>query len=149
MSDVVLTIGVLVLRNKNKEVLLVKHGEKAGHPTGIYGLPSGRIEANETEKQASVRELKEETGLETSEYFLIELPYNFGVTELRRKKGTMLCSWKVFICKEYSGEMQTDGEETIPEWVKISELNEYWLSPGIKIAVSEGIKYLENETNEN
>lgn len=147
MSDVVSTIGVLIFRNNNKEVLLVKHGEKAGHPTGIYGLPSGRVEVNETEIQASVRELKEETGFETSENFLIELPYDFGVTELKRKKGTMLCSWKVFICNKYFGEMQTNGKETVPEWVKISELNKYWLSPGIKIAVSEGIKYLEENEN--
>lgn len=145
MSKIVQTVGVVVFNN-NQEVLLVKHGEKAKHLTEIYGLPSGRIEQDEIEKAACVRELREETGLKTSEDDLIELPYDFGTTELKRKKGTMICSWKVFICMKYSGEIGTDGEETIPEWVKIASLDKYWLLPGIRTAVDEGLKILKNKS---
>ena len=129
------TIGVIVFRNDNKEVLLVKHGEEAKHPTDSYGLPSGRIEENETPKQAAVRELKEETGLETTEKELIPLSFDFGVTELKRKKGTIFCTWKVFICPKYFGKVRGEGEETTPEWVEISKLDNYWLLPNVQKAV--------------
>jgi ADP-ribose pyrophosphatase YjhB (NUDIX family) len=142
MPNVVPTIGVLVFRNNCKEVLLVKHGEKAGHPTGIYGFSSGRIESLESEKAACVRELREESGLKTLEANLVEIPYDFGITKLKRKVGIMICTWKVFICNKYSGEIKTDGRETIPEWVNVSKLDKYWLLPSIKKAIYEGKKYL-------
>lgn len=139
------TVGILVFRNNNQEVLLVKHGEKAGHPTGIYGLPSGRIDTGETEIEAAKRELEEETGLKTSETDLIEIPYDFGVNEILRKNGTMFCTWKVFICEKFSGEIG-GSEETIPEWVKISHLSKYWKVGNLETAVEEGLKYLLHDT---
>ena len=129
------TIGVIVFRNDKSEVLLVRHGEEAGHLTGSYGTPSGRIEENENPKQAAARELKEETGLETTEEELIPLSFDFGVTELKRKNGTMLCTWEVFICKSYRGEVRGEGDETTPEWVEISKLENYWLLPSVLKAV--------------
>ncbi len=141
--DIIATIGVLVFKN-NQEVLLVKHGEEAGHPTGIYGLPSGRIEKNESPVAAAKRELEEEAGLKTLETDLIEIPYDFGINEIKRKKGTMMCSWKVFICRKYLGEIGTDGKETIPEWVKISDLSKYWKIGNLETAVKEGLKYIHN-----
>lgn len=136
------TIGILVFRNNNQEVLLVKHGEKAGHLTDSYGLPAGRIDPGENDVEASIRELKEETGLKTSPEFLIELPYDFGVVELKRKKGIMLCTWKVFICTKYRGEIGTDGKETTPEWVNIKDVAKYWLIGNTELAIKEGLKLL-------
>ena len=97
--QVIPTIGILVFRDNCKEVLLVKNNEGSGHPTGIYGTPAGRIDSGETAAQAAVRELKEETGLETSEKDLVRTPYDFGVTEIMRKQGTIFCTWEVFVCK--------------------------------------------------
>lgn len=136
------TIGILVFRNNFQEVLLVKHGEKASHPTGIYGLPAGRIDSGETAIKAAVRELKEETGLETSEEDLVRLPYDFGVTEILRKKGTIFCTWEVFVCREFKGEIRGKGAETTPQWVKVSGLSKLWLTSNTKTAVSEGLKFL-------
>ena len=79
------TVAVLIINDG--KVLLVKHTEKAGHLTGTYGLPSGRIDENEAEGKAAVRELLEETGLRTKEDNLIEFPKNFYVADLERKGG--------------------------------------------------------------
>jgi len=40
MIEIIPTVAVLII--KDDEVLLVKHTEKAGYLTGIYGLPGGR-----------------------------------------------------------------------------------------------------------
>lgn len=136
------TIGILIFRNNLKEVLLVKNGEGSGHPTGIYGTPAGRIDQGETATQAAVRELKEETGLEALEKDLIRLPYDFGVTEILRKKGTIFCTWEVFICQKFTGEIRGENPETKPEWIKASEVAKLWLVGKTAIAVLEGIKIL-------
>ena len=94
------TVAVLII--KDDEVLLVKHTEKARHLTGTYGLPSGRIDENETERKAAVRELLEETGLLAKEDNLIEFPKNFYVADLERKGGKKLkFGWRVFLCRDY------------------------------------------------
>jgi 8-oxo-dGTP pyrophosphatase MutT (NUDIX family) len=144
MNKIIATVGILVFRRENKEVLLVKHGEKAGHLTDSYGLPAGRIEPSEIEVGAAKRELEEETGLRTSVLDLIELPYDFGVTELKRKDGVMFCTWKVFVCRKFTGDLK-GSEETVPEWVKISELSKYWKIGNLESAINEGLKYLKNE----
>jgi len=135
------TIGVLVFRNNLQEVLLVKHGEKAGAETGIYGLPAGRIEEGESAIEATVRELKEETGLKATQENLIELPYDFGVNELKRKSGTLICTWQVFVCEEFTGELRGSGETT-PEWIKVFDVSKLWLLNNIQTAVLEGLKFL-------
>ena len=117
------TVGVLIF-NKNK-ILLVKHGEKAGHPTGTYGLPAGKIDKSETSMQAAVRELKEETGLVATEENLEKLPITIPPANLIRKDGTTKrFQITLFLCRKYSGEMFAN-DETIPEWVAISELDNY------------------------
>jgi len=136
------TIGILLFRNNLKEVLLVKSGEAAGHPTGIYGTPAGRIDQGETAVEAAVREFKEETGLEASEEDLVRLPYDFGVTEILRKKGTIFCTWEVFVCRKFSGEVRGENPETTPQWIKVSDVAKLWLVGKTQIAVSEGVKFL-------
>jgi len=123
--QVIPTIGILIFRENFKEVLLVKNGQGSGHPTGIYGTPAGRIDQGETAVQAAVRELKEETGLEALEKDLVKLPYDFGVTEILRKKGTIFCTWEVFICKKFTGEVRDENPETVPNGLKFWKLQSF------------------------
>lgn len=50
-----------LVRNRKREVLLVKRGVEPGK--GKWALPSGFIEIDETPEKACLRELEEETGL--------------------------------------------------------------------------------------
>ena len=134
------TVAVLIINDG--KVLLVKHTEKAGHLTGTYGLPSGRIDENEAEGKAAVRELLEETGLRTKEDNLIEFPKNFYVADLERKGGKkMKFDWRIFLCMDYKGKIK-ESEETVPQWVKIEKLDQYNLLPNIKDAVMAGQRSL-------
>lgn len=134
----ILTVGIVVF-NKRREILLVRHTEKAGHLTGTYGLPAGRINSGETAIGAARRELQEETGLKAES--LIDYPGNVYFAKIQRKHGKINFSWHVFICTKFSGEIKV-SEETIPEWVEISELDSYNLLANTKQAIEDGKKYL-------
>lgn len=140
---VIPSAAVLII--KNGKVLLVKHTEKAGHLTDTYGLPAGRIDSGESERGAAARELLEETGLKSSEKDLIEFEGNYYIAEIDRKGGEKLkFGWRVFLCRDYSGEIK-ESDETVPVWIQIEELDNYNLLPNTKNVTMAGLKYLQNE----
>ena len=50
-----------VIKDRGNRLLLIKRGHEPG--AGLWSLPGGRIEPGETDQQALVREVREETGL--------------------------------------------------------------------------------------
>lgn len=142
MKNIVPAIGILVF--DEDKVLLVQHGEGAEHLTGIYGIPSGRLEENESEIDAAKREMEEETGLKCSIADLVGYPNNVYFAKIERKHGTDNFKWTVFICKKSFGSIHL-SEETKPEWVKISDINKLKLLPNIGQAVKDGLEFLKNE----
>jgi len=50
-----------VIRNERGRLLLIRRGHDPG--AGLWSLPGGRVEPGETDEQALVREIREETGL--------------------------------------------------------------------------------------
>jgi 8-oxo-dGTP diphosphatase len=138
MEEITHSVGVLLIKNK-EEVLLVKHGKSASHITNTYGLPAGRLQENESELKAAIREFKEETGLITSQENLIELPDQY-FAKIKRKNDTKTFSLKVYLCNSYSGELKAT-DETQPLWIKIKEIDKYKLLPNIKNIVIKGLSY--------
>lgn len=66
--------GVYAVIVKNESILLVK--KTRGPYIGLWDLPGGRIEPGESDEDALVREVKEETGIFIQEWiFLEELTY--------------------------------------------------------------------------
>ena len=114
--------------------MLVKNTLKSGYAKEIYGAPAGRLEKGETEKQAAVRELKEETGLEITESDLSEFNNNFYTAILDRKEGLVEYSIKFYRVENYSGELKA-SEETIPVWVDIDKLGSLELIANVQEAV--------------
>src|SRR5216683_2365433 len=50
-----------VIKDRGGRLLLIRRGHEPG--AGLWSLPGGRIEPGETDQQAVVREIREETGL--------------------------------------------------------------------------------------
>jgi len=67
-ENIIPSVGVLII--EDNKVLLVKHGNKAGHINDIYGLPAGRFEKGEGDEDCTLRELKEEGGLNSKRIFV-------------------------------------------------------------------------------
>ncbi|MBI3620116.1 NUDIX hydrolase [Candidatus Roizmanbacteria bacterium] len=134
------SVGVLIF--KGSAVLLVKHGKASEHIDNVYGLPAGRIPVSETEKVTAVRELFEETGLQTSEGYLIDFPHNIFYASIKRKGNRLeLFSFKVFIGVSYRGELRAT-DETTPQFIATKEINKYECLPNVKEAIEAGWKFI-------
>ena len=130
------TAHVLIFQGGS--VLLVRHGENAGHITGTYGVPGGRIDGQETLKQAAMREVEEETGLEVMEEDLYEYPGNDYTADILRKDGTIKrVTAHVFVAKKFYGGLKA-VQEIIPEWIEIAQLHTYQLLPNVEKMIVDG-----------
>lgn len=111
---------------------IIKNGEKIfatqrgyGEFKGFWEFPGGKIEANETHKQALARELKEELAIDVKvENFLCTINYDYPTFHL-----TMHC----FYCSIVKGEL-TLLEHQSAKWLKTNELDSVkWLPADIKV----------------
>lgn len=142
MQDIIPTVGVVAI-SENK-VLLVRHEEGAGHITGIYGLPAGRINDDESEQQAAAREFDEETGLSAEDIDFKEFSNNYYIADIPRKDGTIRrFGWRVFKVQNFYGELKS-SDETTPEWIEISKVHNLdkdgKLLPNTMAAILEALK---------
>ena len=62
MSCFTLPVCVLLVLIKNNQVFLL-HRAATGWSDGLYGLPGGHLEENETVQEAGIREAAEEIGI--------------------------------------------------------------------------------------
>jgi ADP-ribose pyrophosphatase YjhB (NUDIX family) len=142
MDKAVKTVVILVFRDES--VLIIGQGDESHHVIGTYGLPGGRVEDGEIEKEAAVRELKEETELLTDTGDMSELPGVEYFGDMARKDGNKISmSMKVFLCRKYQGEPKIT-EEGKPIWVPINTLSGYNLLPNVQDAVNKGLEFLKN-----
>lgn len=141
MEQRIHTVGVVAINNGH--ALLVKHGEKAEHLTGVWGLPGGRLDGDESFFDAAVREFEEETGLIPDIGSIIKLPTVFQ-GDIKRKSGeTLKTYWNVFLVKEFNGQL-ISTDETVPQWIEIEKISELQnLLPNTENAVKEAVQLLE------
>lgn len=133
------SVGVIAF-HANK-VLLVEHTEKAKPPTGMHGLPAGRVEPGESIKQAGARELFEETGLVTQEIDLIVVPGNLFKRPIQLKNEIEHLTFEALYCRKFTGKIiPSDDGKTIPHWFNTAELPEL-IFPDVASAINNALKY--------
>jgi 8-oxo-dGTP pyrophosphatase MutT (NUDIX family) len=120
----IVSAGV-VLYTGERKVLLVEHTKQARLPEGSYGFPAGRVEEWETPIEAAVRELKEETGIDTSIDYLTALPEQRKKLRMRNGKYEDFI-FKPFLCKAYYGNKKS-SRKTIPHEVDFDSLDKILL----------------------
>lgn len=91
---------------ENNKVVCIEHKVNR---IGYYDIPGGKIEDNETEEQAVIREFQEESGL------TIKNPISRGIMYVNYPTRSFI--FHTYIAHEYIGEIK-----------QFDENNTYWLS---------------------
>lgn len=115
------------LINDNK-VIVIKY--KTNKNMNYYDIPGGKIEENESAINASIREFKEETGIE-----IINQKYKGNVIV---EYPNMIFDFDIYLVNDYKGN-PIEFEENYSMWINIEDLlNENKKFPSVEI-----IKHLE------
>jgi mutator protein MutT len=114
--------GIIV---NNDRLLLVRRA----HPPlqGQWSLPGGLVETGETTRQAVVREVLEETGLEVEPIKLVEVFERI----LRDREGRVEYHFVLidYLCRVVSGEAQPASDVTAVRWARLHELESLAVAP--------------------
>ncbi|HVQ96816.1 MAG TPA: NUDIX domain-containing protein [Mycobacteriales bacterium] len=111
-----------VVHDEAGRLLLVRRGREPGR--GLWSLPGGRLEADETPAEAAVREVREETGLDVLAGRLIgsvERPGPAGRTYLIDD----------FACTVRGGTLRPGDDADDVRWVTGAEIGTLPLSPDL------------------
>lgn len=113
--------GIVVIINKEGKILLIEEGRDLLR--GCWAPPHGRLEKNETEEQAVVRETKEEVGL-------VVKPTKRIITMKADTKVKTVAFWEA----EYvEGEIEVDENEVSGYgWFNLEEALDLKLYPGTR-----------------
>ena len=115
------------LINDNK-VIVIKY--KTNKNMNYYDIPGGKIEENESAINASIREFKEETGIE-----IINQKYKGNVIV---EYPNMIFDFDIYLVNDYKGDPK-EFEENYSMWISIEDL----LKENKKFPSVEIIKHLD------
>ncbi|XP_028201018.1 nudix hydrolase 10-like [Glycine soja] len=108
-------VGGLVLNDK-KEVLVVQEKRGIFHEIGLWKIPTGIVEAGEELLAAAVREVKEETGIDTE---FVELAFRHADNSLFRKSELFfLCMLRPLSTDDIK---KQDLEIDVTKWMPFEE----------------------------
>lgn len=115
---------------KDDEVIVIKY--KTEKNKNYYDIPGGKIEAYETSIDASIREFKEETGID-----VLEQEYKGNVII---EYPNIIFDFDIYLVEEFSG-IPKEFKENYSMWININQLfNEPKKFPSIEI-----LKYLKED----
>ncbi len=119
--------GIVVRDNR---VLLVRRGREP--LKGQWSIPGGLIDVGETLREAVIREVKEETGLDVEPVELIEL-----LDRIHREEGRVRYHYVIadYLCRVTGGILAAASDADAVRWVERAEWNSLGsvdqdLSPG-------------------
>jgi len=123
MADITVAVGA-VIRDDTGRILLVKHvPERNGYWQGKWICPGGKLELGESIEEGTIREVKEETGLEVRLDNLLQ-PFE----RIVRSEGqtTLHVIYIDFLAKLVDGEFRPGSDVGEGIWVSPEGLREVW-----------------------
>lgn len=129
MPDIHKAAGVII---QNKKMLALRTRGKE-----TFVNPGGKLQGEETPKQALVRELQEELQIQVKEEDLVVYGTYYSQAAYDQEKSLQL---DAFIVKAWSGELNPDNEidemqwigSVLPDGMKIASIMEHDLLPKLK-----------------
>lgn len=130
--------GVVIFREKNGiRKFLILH-----YPGGHFDFPKGHLEAGETEKQAALRELQEETGIVPHKFyegFIDEMKYTF-----RRKEIYVDKTVTFFLAECLSNEVKLSHEHKGYLWLDYDAAMAKITFENARSILRKSVEYLRN-----
>lgn len=127
-------------RNDEYEFLLLKRSSKEIYP-GLWQMVTGRIEENEKAYETALRELKEETSLQPTSFWVVPYTNSFYSHE-----NNFMCLVPIFVAEvENSSNVILSDEHCEYKWVKRNEAVKLLAWYGQRKAVELIEEYLINE----
>ena len=120
-GSVIPCVGAIIKDDLGR-LLLIKRGHAPG--AGLWSLPGGRIEPGETDAEALVREIREETGL------AVEAGHLLGTVRRPARDGD------VFDIRDYTatvtgGRLQPGDDAADARWVDAIEMESLPITEGL------------------
>ena len=122
MSGSVIPCVGAVIKDDRGRLLLIKRGHAPG--AGLWSLPGGRIEPGETDAEALVREMREETGL------AIEAGQLIGTVRRPAQDGGIL-DIRDYAATVTGGTLRAGDDAADARWVAASDLESLPITEGL------------------
>ena len=127
-------VGAVIVRDNL--VLLVRRGQAP--LLGEWSLPGGVLECGETLRDATIREVREETGL------VVETGELLGVYErvVRSEDGRVRYHYVLidFLCRAVAGNLKAGSDAADVRWFESAELDGLKLPLDTQDAIEKGLK---------
>tara|TARA_B100000029_G_C17500959_1_gene932630 strand:- start:483 stop:905 length:423 start_codon:yes stop_codon:yes gene_type:complete len=130
--------GILVatsILKSEDEILILKRSEKVGSFQGHWSGCSGYVEENETPKETSLKEIKEETGI-SEEHLKLLVDENIHKIE----KATGIWVVHSYLYETKTRKVRLDWENDEYEWITVDELKKYKIVPSLDKIVKDLFK---------
>lgn len=114
-------VSVVALVDPDDRILISKRPLDKPYG-GLWELPGGKVEPNETPEYAAARELKEELGIDTWSNCLAPLTFTSFIYENKHKILLL------YVCRKWEG-IPFPLEDNELKWVKSSDLMKYPMPP--------------------
>jgi 8-oxo-dGTP diphosphatase len=125
-GSVIACVGA-VIKDDQGRLLLIKRGHEPG--AGLWSLPGGRVEPGETDDQALVREMQEETGLAVEPGPLV------GTVQRPARDGDVL-DIRDYAATVTGGTLRAGDDAAEARWVTAGELRALSLTEGLAEALT-------------
>jgi len=126
-GSVIPCVGAVVTDGRGR-LLMIKRGHEPG--AGLWSIPGGRIEPGETDAEALVREMFEETGL------AVEVGRLIGRVQRRGPNGTVI-DIADYAATVTGGTLRPGDDAADARWVDLADLASLEITEGLIQALTD------------